>query len=117
GPDDPARRVEQEEPLPVEAVDPGEKRRECAQDCDEAAEKNNLAAVLHEQILAELQPTFVEPHIATVSIGDRKAKFAADPIAAIVAEDRSGCGGADHAVEMKLSFAGQNRGRDEHGFA
>ena len=45
-PDDSARRVEEKKLLPIVAIDAGEERREGAQHRDEAAEKDDLPAVL-----------------------------------------------------------------------
>ena len=88
-PDDPARRVEEKERLPIVAIDAGEKRRKSPQHRDEAAEKHDLAAVLEEEILPDLEPPLVQANVVSVSVDERKAELAADPIAAIVAEDRA----------------------------
>ena len=47
----------------------------------------------------------------------RKAEFPPDPIAAIVADNGAARRRADDAPEMKLTLPGQNRRRDQHGFA
>ena len=98
-PDDPTGGVEQEEPLPVKVVDAGQKRREGAQNRDEAAEKHDLAAVPEKQILAELQAPLVEAHVAAKPIDEAKAELPPDPIAAIVADDRPRRGRCDDAIK------------------
>ena len=48
GPDNSARGIVEEELFPIVAIDAGEERREGAQHRNEAAEKDDLAAVLKE---------------------------------------------------------------------
>jgi hypothetical protein len=53
-PDDAAGTIEDEEAAPGHPVDAGEQRCEGAQYRDEAAEEDDLAAVLEEEVLTEL---------------------------------------------------------------
>ena len=117
GPDDPARRIEEKERLPIVAIDAGEERREGAQHRDEAAEKHDLPAVLEEEILPDLEPPLVQANVVSVAVDERKAEFAADPIAAIVAEDRARRRRRDHPIDVQRSMGGEDRGGDQNGLA
>src|ERR1700735_5149481 len=60
-PDDAAEGVEEEKSRPGQTIDAREERREGAQNRDEAAEEHDLAAMTHEQILRDFQPSLVDP--------------------------------------------------------
>ena len=100
-PDDPARRIEEKELLPIVAIDARQEGRESAQHRDEAAEKDDLSAVPEEEILADFEPLLIKSNIMPIAIDKRKAELAANPIAAIVAEDRARRSRSDHPVNLQ----------------
>src|SRR3984957_20815077 len=107
-PDDSARGIEEKELLPVVAIDASEKRRKSAQHRDEAAEKDDLAAVLEEEILPDFEPLLIKSNIMPKAKNKRKAELATDPIAAIVADDGAGRRRPDHPVNLQRTRGGED---------
>ena len=113
-----ARRIGDQKPLPVHAVHAGQNARQNAQHGNEATEEHDLAAVTQEQVLADLQPGLVEPEVAPVARDQRRADPAADQVADIVTQD-GGRGGHQHDrhdVEL-VGRAGIERGRQQRRLA
>src|SRR5262249_10499652 len=86
-PTHPARSIEETELFPIVTIDAGQERRESPQHRDKAAEKDDFSAVPEEEILADFEPLLIKSNIMPIAIDERKAELAANPIAAIVAED------------------------------
>ena len=77
------------------AVGAGEQRSEGAQHRDEAAEEDDLAAMLLEKILGQPELVAVEPDTAAIALQQRQADFAPDQETDVVADDGAGRGRHD----------------------
>src|SRR5258708_37224235 len=89
-PNEPARRVERKETPPGHAVRAGKERGVGPENGDEAAEEHDLAAVLEEEVLAELEPFFVEADEPAVPAEQPAAPPMADRVTEVVPADGSG---------------------------
>ena len=103
GPGDAADRVEHHEAMRLEPVHAGEDRRIGPQHRREAAEEDDLPAVLLEHVLAELEAAMVEADDVPVPQQERQAEPASGPVAEIVAEDRGRHRGADDDPDVELA--------------
>ncbi len=94
-PEDAAGGVEDEEAAPVHLHRAGQEGGLGAKDRDEAAEEDDLAAVAIEQVAADLQPVLIDADVVAVAAQQPVAAGAADQVADVVADGRSGCSGGD----------------------
>ena len=89
-PEDGAGSIGNEEARPRHAIDAGEERGEHPEKGDEAAEEHDLAAMLHEEILADLDARLGQADVVPIANEHGKADLPPDPIADIVADDGAG---------------------------
>src|SRR3954447_4919180 len=95
-PDDASGRIPEEEAPPVHVADPGEPRRRHPQDRDEAAEEDGFRSVALEEALGGWEDASEVVAEVRNAPQQRPAALAADPVARVVADDRSGRGDDDH---------------------
>jgi hypothetical protein len=117
-PNDSSGRVEEQKRRPSIVVRAREQRRENPQEGKETAEKNDLPAVLFEEILPEFEPFFREANKFAVAQKEFRAPCPADPETDIVADDRARRRAGDDKGEVELaSGSGINRGQNQNGFS
>src|SRR5580704_13621958 len=110
--------IGQEELRPRHAIGAGHDAGDRAQNRNELGDDDDLAAVAQEQILAELDPRFVDPDIAAVAQQQPIAEITADQIADAAADDRGDRRRQDHRDDAELVLgAGNDRGDDQGGLA
>jgi hypothetical protein len=71
-------------------IDAGQERGEDPEKGDEAAEEDDLAAMLHEEILTDLDARLGQADVAAIANEHREAGLPPDPIADIVSNDGAG---------------------------
>ena len=69
---------------------PAKERGEDSEKGDEAAEEDDLAAMLHEEILPDLDAWLGQADVAAIANEHREADLPPDPIADIVTDDGAG---------------------------
>src|ERR1700674_454547 len=115
GPQDAARRVEQQEARPGHAIGPGEQGGKHAEQRDKAAEEHDLAAVTPKQILADLDLALGQADVVAVAEQDRIADLAADPEPDDAAEDGARRGGRDHQSDVEMMRRARIGGGEDQG--
>ncbi|MEA2856627.1 MAG: hypothetical protein QOH98_948, partial [Methylobacteriaceae bacterium] len=95
--------VVEQERLPAVVVRAGEYGRENSQESDKPAVEDDLAAVLLEEIFADLKPSLGDVNDRPVANEKCLAEASAGPKSDIVANDRPGCGARDHKRDVQLS--------------
>ena len=112
-PNDASGRIEKQKWGPSIFVRAREQRRENAQEGKKAAEKNDLPAVLFEEILPEFEPFFREVNEFAVAHKEFRAPCPADPETDIVAGDRARRRASDDKGYVKLAGgSGIDRGQN-----
>ncbi len=118
GPADSTGCVPEEELPPRHAGDAGHPRRRVAEHRDEAAEEDDLVAVLLHQALGRREVTLREPAQRPPALEEVAAAPAADDhVAEVVAHDRPGGGDRDHQNDGVVPLRGENAEGDEGGLA
>src|SRR3954468_6293284 len=102
GPHDAARGVPCEEALPLHLPDAGEERGIGAQDGDEAAEEDDLAAVPLEHVARDLQVALVDAQLGPVADEQPVAALAADRVADVVADHGARDRRRDHVLDQEV---------------
>src|SRR3954469_23839412 len=127
GPHDAAGGVPCEEALPLHLPDAGEERGIGAQDGDEPAEEDDLAAVPLEHVARDLEVALVDAQLGPVADEQPVAALAADRVADVVADHGARDPGPDHGARARCrdhaldqavaGRAGVDRGGHEHRLA
>src|SRR6187401_2110082 len=89
-PENGASSIGDEEARPRHAIDAGQERGEDPEKSDEAAEEDDLAAMLHEEILPDLDAGLGQADVAAIANEHREADRPPDPIADIFTVDSAG---------------------------
>src|ERR1700730_8078431 len=117
-PNDASGRIEEQKWRPSIFVRAREKRRENAQEGKKTAEKDDLPAVLFEEVLAEDEPFFREVNKFAVAQKEFRTPCPADPETDIVAGDRARRRAGDDKGQAKLTGGtGINGGQNQNGFS
>src|SRR5690349_23561013 len=102
GPENAARRIEQQKAAPAHTVGAGQEGGPRAQDGDKAPEEHDLAAVTRKEILAELQAPSVQVDDVAEAAQQAIAALAPDEEAHVVAEDGARSRRGDDEREGKV---------------
>src|SRR5205814_280469 len=117
-PGDPACGVPEQKPPPRHAPEPRDPGRREAQDCDEAAEEDGLAAVAVHYLLGARQDAVRPPLQPPVPAEERASAEPPDhPVAEVVADDRRGGGGGDHGRDAVVALRREHAEEDERRLA
>ncbi len=115
GPQDAARRVEQQEGKPGHAIGPGEQGGKRAEQRDEATEEHDLAAMTPKQILPDLDLALGQADVVTVAQQERIADLPPDPEPDDAADDRARRGSHDHQSNIEVVRRARVDGREDQG--
>ena len=117
-PDDPARRIPEEEPPPREASEAGDPRRGEAEDRDKAAEEHRPPPVLVHEPFGLRDHAVTESLQPLVTAEERPAAEAPDqPVAEVVADDRGSRRDGDHLRDRVVALRGEHAEEDERRLA
>ena len=118
GPHDASQGVEEEKARPAHLIGPGQESGPGSQHGDKAPKEDDLAAVLHEEVLPQFQLAFIQTNIATVAAQETVAALASDPEAEIIAQDGATGGSHDHERNGKMMRCPCiNGGNEQHRLA
>src|SRR5260221_3131507 len=101
-PSDPPGNIESKEAAPIHLIDAGEQRGEGTEHGNEPPKEDDLAAMLVEQVHAELHLGLVEMEVAAITQQQLVAELAADPVANIVPEHGAGRRGRYHQGDVEV---------------
>src|SRR2546421_9562128 len=88
--------VEEQKAGPAHPIRPGQERGPCPQYSDKAPKEDDLAAVLHEEVLPQLQLAFIQTNIVTVAAQETVAAHASNYEAEVITQDSATGSSHDH---------------------
>ena len=112
-PDDPAQSVPEEKPPPRHPRDPRHPGARHPHAPEETREEHRLTAVPLEKALGRRHDAIGGALQPRVALDQPAPTLAADPVADVVADDRSGGGDRDHSGDREMTLGGVNTRGDQ----
>ena len=112
-PHDAPKRIEEQKTGPAHLIGPCQEGCPRSQDGDKASEEDHFAAMLEEEILAQLELALIQANIAAIAAQEMVPAFVSDPEPEVIPQDRpAGCRD-NHPGNGQLMRGSGSNGRDE----
>src|SRR5258708_15479453 len=118
GPRNSPQGIEEQKGCPTHPVGSSQERCPDAQYRDKASEEDDLAAVLHEEVLPQFQFALAKVKSRPIPTQEAISPFAPDPEAQVIPQDRAAGSSDDHQRKRELvSRSSIDGGKEQHGLA